>query len=105
VRLRVGPGAAGATLEVADTGIGIAADDLRHVFQRFWRGDRSRSRATGGAGIGLAIVRELVRAHDGRVEVDSTPGVGSTFRVLLPPLAVHENGRPPSRALHADARR
>ena len=75
-----------AVLEVTDTGVGIAPEDLRHIFTRFWRGDRSRSRATGGAGIGLSIVRELVRAHDGRVDVDSTPGQGSRFRVLLPAL-------------------
>jgi signal transduction histidine kinase len=75
-----------AVLSVEDTGVGIAPEDLRHVFTRFWRGDRSRSRATGGTGIGLAIVRELVRAHDGRVDVDSTPGRGSVFRVVLPAL-------------------
>ena len=86
--------ASDAVLEVADSGVGIPAEDLRHVFTRFWRGDRSRSRATGGAGIGLAIVRELVRAHDGRIDVDSTPGVGSTFRVVLPALT-DGPGRPP----------
>jgi signal transduction histidine kinase len=80
-----------AILEVADTGIGIAPDDLRHIFTRFWRSDRSRSRATGGTGIGLAIVRELVRAHDGRIDVDSTPGQGSRFRVTFPAIA-----RPPA---------
>jgi signal transduction histidine kinase len=73
-------------LEVADTGIGIASDELGHIFTRFWRSDHSRSRATGGTGIGLAIVRELVRAHDGRIEVDSTPGHGSRFRVSFPAL-------------------
>jgi two-component system sensor histidine kinase BaeS len=71
-------------LEVADTGVGIEAEALPHVFERFWRADRSRSRITGGAGVGLAIARELVRAHDGRVEVESTPGEGSRFRVVLP---------------------
>ncbi len=84
VRLRVARDGDDAVLEVSDSGVGIAPEDLRHIFTRFWRGDRSRSRATGGAGIGLAIVRELVRAHDGRVDVDSTPGHGSTFRVVLP---------------------
>ncbi|HET8953202.1 MAG TPA: ATP-binding protein, partial [Solirubrobacteraceae bacterium] len=83
VRIRVAREGDEAVLEVSDTGVGIAADDLRHIFTRFWRGDRSRSRATGGAGIGLAIVRELVRAHDGRIDVDSTPGKGSRFRVVL----------------------
>lgn len=87
VRLVVRCDGADAVLEVADTGVGIPPDDLRHIFTRFWRGDRSRSRATGGAGIGLSIVRELVKAHDGRIDVDSTPGEGSTFRVVLP-LAV-----------------
>ena len=97
VRLRVAREGDNVVLEVADTGIGIAADDLRHVFTRFWRGDRSRSRATGGSGIGLAIVRELVRAHDGRVDVDSKPGHGSTFRVVLP---ASEPARPASSAAH-----
>ena len=83
VRLAVRQEQEHAVLEVSDTGIGIAPEDLRHIFTRFWRGDRSRSRATGGAGIGLSIVRELVRAHDGRVDVDSTPGRGSHFRVIL----------------------
>ncbi len=83
VRLSVRREADDAVLEVTDTGIGIAPENLRHIFTRFWRGDRSRSRATGGAGIGLAIVRELVRAHDGRIDVESTPGRGSHFRVIL----------------------
>jgi len=83
VALRVVPAGDDAILEVADTGVGIAPDDLQHIFTRFWRGDPSRSRATGGTGIGLAIVRELVRAHDGRIDVDSTVGEGSRFRVVL----------------------
>jgi len=76
-----------AVLEVTDTGIGISAEDLPHVFTRFWRGEKSRSRATGGAGIGLSIVKELVRAHGGRVSADSVPGEGSVFRVLIPTSA------------------
>ena len=90
MRLRVGRERDEAVLEVSDTGIGIAPDDLRHIFTRFWRSDRSRSRATGGAGVGLAIVRELVRAHDGRIDVDSTLDEGSRFRVVLPALPVRE---------------
>jgi signal transduction histidine kinase len=85
-----------AVLEVRDCGIGIAADDLRRVFTRFWRGEKSRSRATGGAGIGLAIVRELALAHNGRIDVESTPGEGSRFLVLFPtlePKAIHGHGR------------
>lgn len=86
VRLRVGRRGAHALLEVSDTGIGIAPDELPRVFDRFWRSDRSRSRATGGAGIGLAVVRELVDAHGGDVEVESAPGRGTLFRVTLPAL-------------------
>lgn len=84
VDLRVRQSGGLAVLDVRDTGIGIAADDVQHVFTRFWRGEKSRSRATGGAGIGLSIVRELVRAHGGVVEVQSVPGEGSLFRVKLP---------------------
>jgi signal transduction histidine kinase len=86
VLLRVGRRGGHAVVEVADTGIGIAADELPRVFDRFWRSDRSRSRATGGSGIGLAVVRELVEAHGGEVDVESTPGRGTLFRVLLPAL-------------------
>ena len=78
----------GCVIEVRDTGIGISREDLPHVFDRFWRSDRSRSRATGGSGIGLAVVRELVRAHHGRVELQSQLGQGTTARVVLPSAAV-----------------
>jgi two-component system sensor histidine kinase BaeS len=73
-----------AELEVRDTGIGIATEDLPRVFTRFWRGEKSRSRATGGAGIGLSIVKELVQAHGGEVTVESALSEGSVFRVSLP---------------------
>jgi signal transduction histidine kinase len=107
VELRVRREARSAVLEVADTGAGIAPEDLKHVFKRFWRGEKSRSRTTGGAGIGLAIVHELVRAHDGRIDVESRPGVGSTFRVSLPVLetrGLHENGRTASPDLQTPIR-
>jgi two-component system, OmpR family, sensor histidine kinase BaeS len=73
-----------AIVEVADDGVGISGDDLPYIFERFWRAEQSRARKTGGAGIGLAIVRELVRAHDGRIDVQSKPGQGSRFTVILP---------------------
>ncbi len=63
---------------------GIPADDLPHVFDRFWRAEKSRSRRTGGSGLGLAIVRKLVEAHGGTVEATSTEGEGSTFTLRLP---------------------
>jgi two-component system sensor histidine kinase BaeS len=84
VRVQVAERDGEAILEVSDSGIGIAGEELPHIFERFWRGERSRARKTGGAGIGLAIVRELVRAHDGRIDVESKPGEGSRFRVSLP---------------------
>jgi signal transduction histidine kinase len=76
--------AGGVELAVEDTGCGIPAEDLPHVFERFYRADPSRARDTGGFGIGLSIVREIVRAHGGTVEAHSAPGRGSEFRVILP---------------------
>ncbi|MDT4992193.1 MAG: two-component system, OmpR family, sensor histidine kinase BaeS, partial [Actinoplanes sp.] len=73
-------------LEVSDTGVGIAPDDLPHVFERFWRADKSRSRSTGGSGLGLAITRHLVEAHGGTATVQSIQGQGSTFRLRLPSM-------------------
>jgi len=87
VRVVVRPEADDALLEVSDTGIGIAEEDIGHVFGRFWRGEKSRSRDTGGAGIGLSIVKELTRAHGGKVSVESVAGQGSIFTVSIPLLA------------------
>ena len=71
-------------LRVADTGSGLSADEISHVFDRFWRADASRSRTTGGSGLGLTIAHRLAQAHGGSIEVSSTVGVGSTFAVRLP---------------------
>jgi signal transduction histidine kinase len=73
-----------AALTVTDSGHGIGTDDLPHIFDRFYRADRSRSRHHGGAGLGLAIVKWVAEAHSGRVDVASTPGAGSRFSLLLP---------------------
>ncbi|NUK22324.1 sensor histidine kinase [Streptomyces lunaelactis] len=73
-----------AVLTVEDTGGGIAPEDLPHVFERFWRAEKSRSRRTGGSGLGLSIVRQLVEAHGGTVTADSPPGAGAAFTVRLP---------------------
>ena len=73
-------------LEVQDTGIGIPADALDRIFERFYRVDKGRSRNQGGTGLGLSIVKHAARSHGGRVEVDSRLGKGSVFRVRLPSL-------------------
>ncbi len=71
-------------VRVTDTGQGIAAEHLPHIFDRFYRADSARSRATGGSGLGLAITRALVHAHDGTIQVTSTLNQGTTFTVALP---------------------
>jgi two-component system OmpR family sensor kinase len=73
-----------ARLEVTDSGPGMAAEQSEHIFERFYRADQSRSRASGGAGLGLSIVAAVTEAHGGRVSVVSTPGDGATFRVEIP---------------------
>ena len=69
---------------VSDTGIGIAAMDLPRIFDRFWRADKVRSRASGGAGLGLSIARWIVQRHAGEIEIASEPGQGSQVVVRLP---------------------
>lgn len=71
-------------VEVADTGIGVPANHISRIFERFYRVDSARSRETGGTGLGLSIVRHVALNHGGSVEVDSESGVGSTFRIVLP---------------------
>jgi two-component system sensor histidine kinase BaeS len=73
-----------ATITVADTGAGITAEHLPHIFERFYRADASRSRETGGSGLGLAITKHLVEAHGGTIEARSTEGAGATFTIRLP---------------------
>lgn len=85
IDVHVGPEGDAVRVEVRDTGRGIAPGDLPHVFDRFYRADRSRARATGGAGLGLAIARQLVAAHGGHLTAHSEGlGKGATFAVTLP---------------------
>jgi len=88
VTIRVGPVAGRAVASVKDTGIGIDPDDLPHVFDRFWRADKARSREHGGAGLGLAIAKWTVEAHGGSIEVTSQPGYGTQFSIRLPLLSI-----------------
>ncbi|MFP5371289.1 MAG: sensor histidine kinase, partial [Actinomycetes bacterium] len=83
VHLRAFATAGELTLEVADTGPGIPAEHLPHVFERFYRVDAARDRAHGGSGVGLAIVKALVEAHGGRISARSVPGSGATFTLTL----------------------
>lgn len=73
-----------AELTVADTGIGICEADLPYIFEHFYRADKSRDKKSGGSGIGLAIVKQLIETHGGMVEAASSPGEGSVFRLFLP---------------------
>ena len=73
-----------AEIEVRDTGIGIAAEALPRIFERFYRVDPARSRETGGAGLGLCIAKTIAEAHGGRIEVQSAPGAGCAFTLFLP---------------------
>ena len=84
VTVRVGTDGADAVLEVADKGPGMSQQDASRVFERFYRTDSSRARASGGTGLGLSIVESLVRAHGGVVSVTTAPGEGCCFRVTLP---------------------
>ncbi len=86
VRVRVSRSDDHAVLEVSDDGPGMRPDVKERVFERFYRADTSRSRAHGGAGLGLSIVAAIVDAHGGTVSVESRWGAGSTFRVELPLL-------------------
>ena len=71
-------------VEVADTGYGIPGEHLERLFQRFYRVDSARSRSTGGAGLGLAICKSFLEAHEGTIHVESVPEEGTTFTVKLP---------------------
>src|SRR5690606_28505115 len=73
-----------AEVVVRDTGIGIAAEHLDRIFERFYRVDKARSRELGGTGLGLSIVKHVALAHGGTVSVESRPGHGSAFRVRIP---------------------
>ncbi|RME86225.1 MAG: HAMP domain-containing protein [Caldilineae bacterium] len=84
VLLRGGPKGDEVWIAVQDTGPGIEPQDLPHIFEQFYRGERSRSRATGGAGLGLAIARAILEAHGGGIVAENVPGGGARFTIFLP---------------------
>jgi two-component system OmpR family sensor kinase/two-component system sensor histidine kinase BaeS len=86
VTVRVDAAGQPAVIQIIDTGAGISAEDLPHVFDRFYRGDQGRSRQSGGAGLGLAIARQLIVAHGGEITVVSPLGRGTTFTITLPQI-------------------
>jgi len=82
------------TLSVADTGAGIASDDQRHIFERFWRADKVRGREAGGTGLGLPIARQIAEQHGAGLSVESEVGGGSLFAVRLPAAVVQSPDTP-----------
>jgi two-component system heavy metal sensor histidine kinase CusS len=105
VTVSIAQDASRAVLEVSDTGVGIPADVLPRIFERFYRADPARNYATGGHGLGLSIAEWIARAHQGVITVASEPGRGSTFRFTLPLLRMDSSGDNPSQsAALADSR-
>ena len=84
VRVELARAGKRAVVRVEDTGIGIPAADLPHIFDRFYRVDKARSRETGGTGLGLSIVRQIVLLHDGDIRAESEENKGTTFIIDLP---------------------
>jgi signal transduction histidine kinase len=86
INLRIWDDADNAMVSISDTGIGIAALDLQHIFERFYRADASRSRLTGGSGIGLTIAKAIIEAHKGSIIVESEIGKGTRFVITIPKM-------------------
>jgi heavy metal sensor kinase len=91
IRVVVGDQGDAPAVEIMDQGPGIGAEHLEHIFDRFYRVDKARSREQGGAGLGLSIARWAVEIHGGHIEVESTVGKGTTFRVVLPKVKLDKN--------------
>src|SRR5437879_11808915 len=96
VEVRVSDGTENAVLEVRDDGIGIPPEALRHIFERVYRADPSRSNRADGAGLGLSLVKWAVDQHRGSIQVESTPGHGTRCTVRLPLSVCHKVARQPA---------
>ena len=94
VAWRAGRPLGGGTVEVVDTGPGIAREHISRLTERFYRAESSRSRETGGTGLGLSIVKHVMQRHGGEVEIESEVGRGSRFRLVFPPVRVSAGGAP-----------
>ena len=84
VKVSIGRSGDWAVLTVEDTGIGIPAEEQQKIFQRFYRSAQARSGAQGGSGLGLSMVKSIAEAHGGKIELESSPGKGSIFKIYLP---------------------
>jgi len=90
VMLRAARDGGSVLISVADTGVGISTDDLPHIFERFWRADKVRSRDVSGAGLGLPIAKQIAEQHGALLDVRSEPGRGSLFALRLPRVWVSD---------------
>jgi signal transduction histidine kinase len=91
IRIRTRRSDGHAIIEIEDRGIGIAQEDLPHIFDRFFRADIARNADGGGTGLGLSIAKKIIEQHEGTIEVESAPSEGSTFRVVLPLAGMSED--------------
>ena len=84
ILIQISEDGSGTRFMIRDNGIGIEAEDIPNIFEHLYRADRSRTRSTGGSGIGLSVVKAIIEAHNGEVSVESRPGAGSTFEFYIP---------------------
>src|SRR5947207_7008639 len=103
VEVRVSESGDDAIIEVRDHGPGMTEEDAARAFERFWRSDPSRTRTSGGAGLGLAIVAAITEAHGGHAEVETEPGAGATFRVYIPLTGAPSDNEPATTEADFDA--
>ena len=105
IKVRVKRGETMASISVQDTGIGLTPDEARMVFQRFWRADSGRDRESGGLGIGLTVVKQIVDRHNGWVQVEGRKGEGACFTIHIPLYNEREQRRKAEAKVRADQKR